>query len=141
MNNLAVFYYRSNELEGRLTTHVDNLFTTGSEKFEEEIRQPLLKRFNFGAINIGDELKVLGLNISHKGKDIFINQNDYISRKMEYVNIKKNDLETLTTQLSEEDKRTVWQAVGRCRWICDQTRLDICYDKRLLTERLNSLMV
>ena len=73
-----------------LTTHVDNLFTTGSKKFDEEIRQPLLKCFNFGAINVGDELKVLNLNINLKGKAIFIDQNDYINKEIDYVNIKQN---------------------------------------------------
>jgi len=104
---------------------------------------PLLQRFKFGAICESDELKVLGLNIIQSGKDIYINQGDYISKKIEYVDIKKNDEDTLSTQLSAEDKRLIWQAVGKCRWICDQTRPDICYDnyqlnrETLRTRKLN----
>ena len=128
MNDPAVFFFRTTKLEGMLTTHVDDLFSTGSDMFEERIRGPMLKRFKFGAIHVENELKVLGLNISHKGKDIFINQNEYIYKKIEYVNIKKKDSDNINMQLTAEDKRLVWQAVGKCRWICDQTRPDICYD-------------
>ena len=128
MNDPAVFFYRTTELQGMLTVHVDDLFTTGSRSFENKIRIPLLQRFQFGAICESDELKVLGLNIIQRGKDIYINQGDYISKKIEYVDIKKNDEDTLSTQLSAEHKRLIWQAVGKCRWICDQTRPDICYD-------------
>ena len=128
VNDPAVFFYRKSELEGMLTVHVDDLFSTGNANFEEEIRKPLLKRFHFGAVSEAEELKVLGLNIIQKGKDILINQRDYIAKKIEYVDIEKTSEDTLSTQLSNENKRVIWQAVGRCRWICDQTRPDICYD-------------
>ena len=44
------------------------------------------------------------------------------------MDIKKEGTDTLSTELSEEDKRKIWQVVGKCRWVCDQTRPDICYD-------------
>ena len=47
MNDPAVFYYRTLDLEGMLTVHIDDLFSTGSNTFEEKIRVPLLKRFHF----------------------------------------------------------------------------------------------
>ena len=57
----------------------------------------------------------------------FISETDYINKKIEYVDIKKQPTYTLATELTEEDKKKIWQAVGKCRWICDQTRPDICY--------------
>ena len=81
MNDPAVFFFKTTKLEGMLTTHVDDLFSTGSDLFEEKIRGPMLKRFKFGAVHVENELKVLGLNISHKGKDVFINQNELLIRK------------------------------------------------------------
>ena len=128
MNDPAVFYLRTDKLQGMLTTHVDDLFSTGSNIFEETVRLPMLRKFKFGAVNTENELKVLGLNISHRGKDIFINQNDYIQKKIEYVNIRRDESDTLNTQLNAENKRLVWQAVGKCRWICNQTRPDVCYE-------------
>ena len=127
INDPAVFFYRTTQLEGMLTTHVDDLFSAGSKVFEQDIRQPLLQRFKFGSVNETDELKVLGLNILHRNRDIYINQGDYINKKIEYVHIEKKPTDTLATPLIDEDKRLIWQAVGRCRWICDQTRPDICY--------------
>ena len=84
VNDPAVFFYRTSQLEGMLTTHVDDLFSTGSKLFEQKIREPLLKRFNFGSINENDELKV------QRNKDIFISQCNYINKKISYVDIKKD---------------------------------------------------
>ena len=108
MNDPAVFYYRKSHLEGMITTHVDDLFSAGSHTFEQDIRRPLLQRFNFGSINEKNELKVLGLNIFHRDRDIYINQSDYINRKIEYVDIEKTVTDTLATPLTDENKRLIW---------------------------------
>ena len=83
-----------------LTVHVDDLFSTGNDNFEKEVHKPLLKRFHFGAVSEAKELKVLSLNIVQKGKDILINQRDYIAKKIEYVDVEKTSKDTLSTQLS-----------------------------------------
>ena len=84
-NDPAVFFYRTSQLERMLNTHVDDLFSTASKLFEQKIREPLLKRFDFGSINENDELKVLGFNIVHRNKYIFISQCDYINKKISFV--------------------------------------------------------
>ena len=48
MNDPAIFYYRTTQLEGMINTHVNDLFSTGSDIFELKIRKPLLKSFTFG---------------------------------------------------------------------------------------------
>ena len=80
---------------------------------------------------------MLVLNIVQKEKDIYINQGDYITKKIEYVDIKKSDEDTLSTQLSAEDKRRIWQAVGKCRLICNQTRPDIYENLDLYIKQRN----
>ena len=90
--------------------------------------QPLNERFKIGAYHQGD-FKVLGMNIIHRGADIYISQEDYIKSKIEPVDIQCPLGTSTGTEIPEKEKGNVYEAVGRIRWICDQTRPDLCIEE------------
>ena len=88
MSDPAFFYWhKDGKLEGILTTWVDDVFSCGTDNFKREVMELLTDRFKFGAFHQGD-FKVLGMNIIHRGADIYICQDDYIKSKIEPVDIK-----------------------------------------------------
>ena len=129
MSDPAFFYYiKEDRLEGIATTWVDDIFSCGSEVFQRDVMDPLTERFKFGTFHKGD-FKVLGMNIIHRGDDIYLSQTDYINTKIEYVNITMPPGATPGTQLTDAEKSKVYEAVGKVRWVCDQTRPDLCYEE------------
>ena len=83
----AFFYYQKDRvLAGIIALWVDDVFTCGNEDFEEDIMKPLTEKFKFGAFHTGD-FKVLGLNVIHRGPDIYLSQTDYIEANIQYVNV------------------------------------------------------
>ena len=125
----AFFYWhKDGKLEGILTTWVDDIFSCGSENFKKEVMEPLTSRFKFGAFHQGD-FKVLGMNIIHRGSDIYISQDDYIRSKIEPVDIQCPPGVSPGTEVPEEEKSKIYEAVGKIRWISDQTRPDLCYEE------------
>ena len=129
MNDPAFFYYiKYGRLQGIATTWVDDIFSCGSEVFQKDIMDPLTEKFKFGTFHKGD-FKVLGMNIIHRGPDIYLSQTDYINTKIDYVDIKMPPGAYPNKELPEEDKSKVYEAVGKIRWVCDQTRPDLCYEE------------
>ena len=113
--------------------HVDDLAESGYSDFKQNVIEPLIARFKFGAHKQGD-FKLLGLDIKHKQGDIYMSQNNYIDAKVDYlpVNIPRNSLDT---ELSLENKKILWGTIGKFRWLCDQTRPDIAYKELELSIR------
>lgn len=129
MTDPAFFYYiKDGRLQGIATTWVDDIFSCGSEIFQRDIMDPLTEKFKFGTFHKGD-FKVLGMNIIHRGADIYLSQTDYINTKINYVDIKMPPGGYPNQQLTEEEKSKVYEAVGKVRWVCDQTRPDLCYEE------------
>ena len=87
MADPAFFYYiKDGVLQGMATTWVDDIFSCGNETFQKDVMEPLTARFKFGTFHKGD-FKVLGMNIIHRGQDIYLSQSDYVDNKIKYVNI------------------------------------------------------
>ena len=125
----AFFYYQKDGvLCGIIALWVDDVFTCGNEIFEEDIMKPLTEQFKFGAFHAGD-FKVLGLNIIHRGADIYLSQTDYIDSKIQFVNVDNPTGASPATEIPEEEKRKVYEAVGRVRWISDQSRPDLSFEE------------
>ena len=121
------FYQKEGVLQGIATLWVDDIFSTGSDIFEEDIMKPLTERFKFGTFNKGD-FKVLGMNIIHRGFDIYLSQVDYIKNKLKYLNALKPDDATPNSEVTEEIKKLIYQIIGMIRWICDLTHPELSYD-------------
>ena len=125
----ALFYFHQDGvLIGLVAIWVDDVFSAGNELFQELVMTPITEQFKFGTFHAGD-FKVLGMNIIHRGSDIYLSQTDYINAKIEYVNIDLIQGDTPGTEIQEEEKKKVYEAVGRVRWISDQTRPDLSIEE------------
>ena len=125
-NDFAMFFYKKDDtLHGIISLHVDDGIYCGSQVFYDDIMKPLMEKFKFGKFEEG-EFKTLGWNIRNDGTDIFVSQKDYIVGKVEKVDIKCYG--TLQTSLTDEKTTILRKAVGKMRWLADQTRPDVAYD-------------
>ena len=125
--DLAVFYYiKENQLRGINAWHVDDMITTGDEVFYEDIVKPLMEEVKFGSLSEG-AYRCLGWNIRHIEGSILVSQSDYITSKIDYLDINKGDRKG-DDILSEEEAAKVRVSIGKLRWLSDQTRPDIAYD-------------
>ena len=134
MDDPCMFTFKvENRLRGAIVIHVDDLAEGGYFDFKQKVIEPLVSRFKFGAHNHGD-FKLLGLDIKHKDGDILMSQNKYIEAKVENIaiNIPKNAMDE---KLNPEQKKILWGTIGKCRWVCDQSRPDIAYKELELSIR------
>ena len=129
MSDPAFFYFhKDGVLIGVIALWVDDVFSAGNDEFQETVMKTLTEEFKFGAFHSGD-FKVLGMNIIHRGPDIYLSQNDYIKAKVQYVNIQIPDGDTPNAEIPEQEKKKVYEAVGKIRWVSDQTRPDLAFEE------------
>ena len=123
----AMFYWldSAGQLGGILCLHVDDLIACGKPKYYEEVLSPLLDTFTFGSTSEG-EYRCLGWNVSHKDGDILVSQKDYITTKVEAVDINTSGKDGME-KLGIEDTSKVRASIGKLRWLADQCRPDIAY--------------
>ena len=125
--DLAVFYYmKEDKLRGITAWHVDDMITTGDEVFYNDVIKPLMEEVKFGSSSEG-EFRCLGWNIRHVDGAILVSQTDYITGKVDYLDIDKGERKNDET-LNEEESATVRESIGKLRWLADQTRPDIAYE-------------
>ena len=118
-SNPSIFYYRENEtVSGFIAIHVDDILWSGSNNFEHKIILKLQDCFIIGKEN-SMPFQYLGLNLSENSmKNIFLDQNDYISQLVKVSNIDNS------TSISDKMRSTM----GELLWIFTQTRPDINFD-------------
>ena len=63
-----------------------------------------------------------------------MSQNDYIDAKIDFLPIQV-PRSNLDAELNQEEKKILWGMIGKCRWVCDQTRPDIAYRELELSIR------
>ena len=124
----AMFYWhgKDGQLGGLLSWHVDDMVACGSEDFYKQVLSPLLNTFNFGSTSEG-EYRCLGWNVVHREGDILVSQKDYITTKIEYLDIDYRGKDG-SEKLSMEMASLVRAAIGKLRWLADQCRPDIAYN-------------
>ena len=89
----SMFYYTKNEIvSGFIAIHVDDFLWSGSNNFEYKIIAKLRHCFIIGKEN-SRPFWYLGLNLSENSmKNIFLDQNDYISQLVKVSNIDNSTL-------------------------------------------------
>ena len=85
--------------------------------------------------------KYVGWNISHEGNDILIDQNDYIEETIMKIEVRTKRKREKNYELTEEEKELFRSAVGKGRWLTDQTRSDCCFDELELSMMTNKATV
>ena len=134
LDDPCMFTYKvDKKLRGAIVIHVDDLAEGGYTDFKLNVIKPLIDRFKFGA-HKQEDFKLLGLDIQQKGGEIFMSQNDYIDAKIDYLPIQVPKA-NLDQELNQEQKKILWGMIGKCRWVCDQTRPDIAYKELELSIR------
>ena len=125
----ALFYYVKNEkLVGILALHVDDSLYPGNTRFDKDVIEPMMFRFNFGKV-IEDEYRTLGWNVEHNQGNIYVSQVDYIESRLEKLDIEQDGLHEAKTELTEENKSKLRQLIGKLRWVSDQSRPDVSYEE------------
>ena len=134
LDDPCMFVYKvNNRLRGAVVIHVDDLAEGGYADFKKNVIKPLISRFKFGA-HKQDDFKLLGLDIQQKDGEIYMSQNDYIDAKIDFLPIQV-PRSNLDAELNQEEKKILWGMIGKCRWVCDQTRPDIAYRELELSIR------
>ena len=125
----AFFIYKQDGVvHGLIGMHVDDIDHTDTEEFYEKVMKPLRSYFKFGMMS-KEAFKYVGWNISHEGNDILIDQGGYIEEKIEQIDVEQKRKKIKNDELTEEEKDVFRSAVGKGRWLTDQTRPDCSFDE------------
>ena len=84
-----------------------------------------MDEIKFGSTSEG-AYRCLGWNIRHEDSSILVSQLDYVTSKVDYLEINKGDRKSDET-LNEEESAIVRAVIGKLRWLSDQPRPDIAY--------------
>ena len=137
----ALFLYHVNgTLEGILSGHVDDFNFAGTQRFHDNVIKPMKREFKFGKSSY-ETFKYVGWNISHTRDSITVDQNDYIDEKCEEIPIKPGRMRERDAEVSSEERSLLRSAIGRARWVTDQTRPDASYDELELSMSINKATV
>ena len=137
----AFFIYKQEGVvHGLIGTHVDDIDHAGTEEFYDQVMNPLRTYFKFGTMS-QEAFKYVGWNISHAGDDIIIDQNDYIEEKIEQIDVETKRKKEKNDELTEVEKERFRSAVGKGRWLTDQTRPDCSFDELELSMMTNKATV
>ena len=85
-----------------------------------------MDKFCFGSTSEG-KYRCLGWNVVHKQEDILVSQEDYITVKVEYLDIVTRGYNG-SDLLNAEQTSKVRALIGKLRWLADQCRPDVAYN-------------
>ncbi len=137
----AVFIWTDStrELMGVLASHVDDFIWGGISKFERTVIQKLRTKFNVG--KEGDEaFQYLGMKLEQKEQQIELHQNAY-AENTTLIDITKHRAQQKTSNLTEEEKKTMRSKIGQVLWIARQTRPDVLFEACRLSSRVKDATV
>ena len=125
-------YHKDGKFEGFLIFHVDDVLSSGSDKFKSVMKE-LRTKYKFGRVENGSFVYT-GLNI-HQGADmkITVDQKDFVEK------LTANDYKTEESEkfLEKDENRMIRQSQGQLSWLSTQTRPDISFDAFNLSTLLN----
>ena len=123
----AIFYYhKNNNLEGIISTHVDDVFWGGTQAFQENVIGFLKNIFRTSKEN-QHSFVYLGLTMKQNECDIELNQDNYIS-EMSLVEIQNEQSRSPDDALNEDERKQLRTVIGQLNWVVNQTRPDIAYE-------------
>ena len=127
-NDPAVFFWHHEGiLEGIMATHVDDFCWGGSQKFIENVINPVRKIFSIG-VEHSKAFTYLGLNLSQDvQKCIRIDQISYVE-DIEPIKISKERSMQKSEILDKDELKQLRTLIGQLGWVCGQTRPDISFD-------------
>ena len=123
----AIFYYhKNNNLEGIISTHVDDVFWGGTQAFQENVIGCITNIFRINKES-QHSFVYLGLSLKQNEYDIELNQDNYIS-EMSPVEIQNERSRSTDDALNEDERKQLRTTIGQLNWVANQTRPDIAYE-------------
>ena len=115
-------WHKGQQLEGIITTHVDDFEYAGTLEWQEKVIGRILKTFKISRNEKGS-FKYIGLSIEQNGTEIFIDQNNYcLDLKETKVNGQSNE------ELNLQEKGQLRAICGQVLWATSQTRPDAAFE-------------
>ena len=107
----AIFYYhKNNNLEGIISTHVDDVFWGDTQAFQENVIGFLKNIFRISKEN-QHSFVYLGLTMKQNECDIELNQDNYIS-EMSLVEIQNEQSRSPDDALNEDERKQLRTVIG-----------------------------
>ena len=119
--------------------HVDDAVHCGTTLFYEKVVKPLKSVIQFGTF-LNKEFQFVGWNLSHRNGNI-VHQHDYILQKLSQISIDPKTKLNKSRELNLEEKKSLRSAVGKARWITDQSRPDCSFEELELSMNVNKATV
>ena len=131
----AIFTFsHEKQLQGIISTHVDDFFWAGTKFFEMSVISGIRKVFNVKSEEKGS-FRYLGLQLSQNSSGIKLTQDKYVEcLQAVQAQSKYND----NAQLSSSELSACRSAIGKLNWIATQTRPDLGFDVSELTSHLKN---
>ena len=130
----AVFYYYySDNLEGMIISHVDDLLWSGTDNFQTNVVKVIKSAFQISKEN-SEAFKYLGLEIYHDQNGIHVTQDTY-SKDLIEIPVSPREKER---SLNEPEVKQLREAIGQLSWLATQTRPELCFPVSQLSSNIKS---
>ena len=117
------FFYRHDEkgdLEGMLSSHVDDLILAGTENFLDEITEKIASKLEISKL-ADNEFRFTGMDIKKEGDVIVVSMEDY-AESLTKIEIRKGNPDD---PLTETEMKMFRKYVGKLSWLANNTRPDL----------------
>ena len=118
-----MFYYRydkNSDLDGMISSHVDNFILAGSNAFLEIITRKIVKKLEISKLE-DNEFRFTGMDVKKEGDVIVVSMEDY-AKSLEKIDIRKGMPDD---PLTEVEMKIFRKYVGKLSWLASNTRLDL----------------
>lgn len=121
----AVFYLKTNKLEGVVIIHVDDMLFSGNGKFLKLMKE-VSNRFKLSRTESGS-CRYIGLDITGCANGIQLTQKDYCNLVKPVIMTSERKLQ-LEDNVSKEELRDYQSLLGKLNWLSCNSRPDLKFD-------------
>ena len=118
----ALYYKhgKNGDLEGMVSTHIDDFNVAGSVEFVAVITEEIRKALDISKVE-GSAFRFTGINVRKVGDQIELSMNDYAA-SLEDVEIREDKSDD---KLTREEMRVLRKYVCKLSWLATNTRPDL----------------
>ena len=122
----AFFYWHYNDnLQGIMSTHVDDFCWAGSNDFINLVIEPLRNIFDFGKEH-NKAFKYLGLNMNQENGVLKVDKIDYLDM-IKPIEVNGGRSRKKDSLLNDKEKGKLRKLIGQLNWLATQTRPDLSF--------------
>ena len=118
-----VFYFRHDEkgnLEGMVSSHVDDFILAGTDRFLDEITKKIADKLEISKLE-DNEFRFTGMDVKKEGEVIIVSMEDY-AMSLEKIEIRKG---LPDDPLTEVEMKMYRKYIGQFSWLASNTRPDL----------------